>query len=858
MLNFKGYLKETDQRFGYRDLLLNEELTERQKQLVDTWGDGSAARSLSNHVFPKGQDRMEIPLKMDEAPVVPHPDVQKHLEDNGYTIHDYKGGYAKDKYGRSMSIGKILNKTKAPQDVASAFLNDPQRAASSVGQPKIIISRHPHDVAGMSTDRGWRSCMTMDEGCNEHYLEHDIKNGTHVAYLVRPEDNDIKKPMARISLKPFHSEEEDDWTSRLGSSQDNWMKPASQPAVPHTILRPETSVYGIGGKEREDFYDNKPTGVDEGIVGAFKKSVQNWANESFPMKEDRSYRKNDSVYNDDGKTVLMSFEKQIKSDDPHHVANAFSDHPEKITPEHMEFGINHKDSFVRAEAVKHPLATPEQVLKISHESFGRAKKNALQNPKLPQSRLEDVLFNKGSNLDEHDLRYTALKNPSVTPDMLHRIIMDRDDELRDDAILHPKVPTTTLGEISRSTNYRDSMLMNKVLKHKNFTAEHISDYLDNPSISAYMKMKIFENPNVTADHVSKVFADKNSTRDLVTAAMQHPKAGSKNLETYFGNDQIDPYDKRAVLERQPKINSKHIDLILNSKTDDPSKYTGEAELKIRATGHSAISPETLDHVINNYPKDDEIRATALTNKKVKGETIDKILNDPTENEYTKRSALRNPNVSSDSLMSVIKSDNVPMVKTAMQHPNKITKEHVEAAMSHPNEDVRSYMFSTHPEHISKEHIINSFMDPSEKVRKSASHYTYRLDNNDMIYAMSHPNPEVRRKTMFLDQLSKEAHSMGTKDEDPQVRAYSVLHRHVTPAHVEKFVNDPDHTVRALATMTNKIKPEHLTQLANDDHHVVRLGVAMNKDTPKEVLQHLAANDPHEQVRNEATQNLTPK
>jgi hypothetical protein len=856
VLTFKYYLKETDERFGYKDLLLNEELTDSQKRTVNTWGDGSAARALSNHVFPKGQDRMEIPLQMDEAPIIPHPDVQKHLEDNGYTISDYRGGYATDKYGRSTSIGKILNKTKAQPSISNAFLNDPQRAASSVDQPKIIISRHPHDVAGMSTDRGWRSCMSMGSGCNEHYLLHDIQQGTHVAYLVRPDDNDIKKPMARIALKPFHSGSEEE--SNYLSAMIHGDKPLPQSSEPHTILRPESSVYGIGGKERDE-YDNKPTGIDEGIVGAFKKSVRNWANQNFPMKENATYIKNDDVYNDDGKNVVMPFEKQIKSNMPGIVASAFEEHSDKITPEHVEFGINHADPYVRGAAVSHPLSTPEQVLKISHDPRGSARSPALRNPKLPQSRLEDVLFNKQQVGDyEDDDRYNALKNPNLTSDMLHKILTDREDELRDDAIAHPKVSSKTLGELSRSKDYRDSIFMGKVLKHKNFTAEHISDYLDNPNISAHMKQKVFKNPNVTAEHVNKILEDKYSTSDLVVSALSHPKAGSKNLENYFANGEKSPYEKRMVLTNQPKINSKHIDAILSSSVTDPIHYSDESDLKRQAIAHPAVSSETLDNVINNYPKDDEIRSIAVSHDKVKSSTIDQILNDPDENEYTKRSALRNPNVSSDSLMNAIQSDNVPMVKTALQHPTGIKKEHVEAAMSHPNPEVRSYMFDSHPEHITKEHIVNSLGDSSEKVKKAGSNYTYRLDNNDFIYAMSHPNPEVRRSAVFLDNLTKEAHSMALKDEDPLVRAYSVLHRHTTPSHIEKMIEDPDPGVRALTTVSQHIKPEHLDQLSNDNEMRVRFGVASNKKTSENTLTHLANNDPEEKVRLEAQNNIKSK
>ena len=77
----------------------------------------------------------------------------------------------------------------------------------------IVISRDPYDIAGMSTDRRWSSCMRLpndddpdDYGgqCFDH-LQHDIRLGTLVAYLIEPTDKNIDKPYARIAIKPHHN-----------------------------------------------------------------------------------------------------------------------------------------------------------------------------------------------------------------------------------------------------------------------------------------------------------------------------------------------------------------------------------------------------------------------------------------------------------------------------------------------------------------------------------------------------------------------------------------------------------------------------------------------------------------------------
>jgi hypothetical protein len=112
---------------------------------------------------------------------------------------------------------------------------------------KIIISRHPYDLLGMSSGRGWRlsSCMRIgsrrdkvyvdilasmghkieddtklgdedyegytdndveSDGLNSGYISKDIEQGTLVAYVVKSDDDNINKPLSRILIKPYFNE----------------------------------------------------------------------------------------------------------------------------------------------------------------------------------------------------------------------------------------------------------------------------------------------------------------------------------------------------------------------------------------------------------------------------------------------------------------------------------------------------------------------------------------------------------------------------------------------------------------------------------------------------------------------------
>jgi hypothetical protein len=114
---------------------------------------------------------------------------------------------------RKLGIGKMLARSEAQekdptrksqlQALKKAFDADPQRAATRKADKLIVISRHPYDVAGMSTDRGWRSCMNLVDGINRHYVLRDVKQGSIIAYLINSDDLNIRNPLARILIKPY-------------------------------------------------------------------------------------------------------------------------------------------------------------------------------------------------------------------------------------------------------------------------------------------------------------------------------------------------------------------------------------------------------------------------------------------------------------------------------------------------------------------------------------------------------------------------------------------------------------------------------------------------------------------------------
>ena len=67
----------------------------------------------------------------------------------------------------------------------------------------IVFSTHAYDIAGMSTNRGWSTCMNLYDGGSFQYVKQDVIEGTIVAYLVSQQDLNIQNPTSRIAIKPY-------------------------------------------------------------------------------------------------------------------------------------------------------------------------------------------------------------------------------------------------------------------------------------------------------------------------------------------------------------------------------------------------------------------------------------------------------------------------------------------------------------------------------------------------------------------------------------------------------------------------------------------------------------------------------
>lgn len=238
------------------------------KELTKPWKDSPAERRYDK-LFGKGTFRLYLPLVEPQVkkPVVSSTmlKVTEVLDGNGYVVLDYLAGTA-TKFNDTKNvfkIGKLLQRLNP--EVKLEFDSDMVRdgATAKAEDLLICISRHPYDIGGASTGRGWTSCMNLHgELTQKSIIPKDILYGSLVAYLIKKTDKNIKRPLGRILIKPH-----------VDANGIDKKKP----------LYPEAKIYGV----------NYP---------GFRSSIIGWCHTVTPINSDGKdifrYRPRKELYDD--------------------------------------------------------------------------------------------------------------------------------------------------------------------------------------------------------------------------------------------------------------------------------------------------------------------------------------------------------------------------------------------------------------------------------------------------------------------------------------------------------------------------------------------------------------------------------
>lgn len=214
-------------------------LPEVVKHKMSRKNSGAYTKNAIVQVF-GNKDRLVLPfdfdINRDYESIKNDPDstfykISKFLDHYNFyikDIKDYVDGICYKKNDKNVyKIGKILTelgddiemttkkggKIKTTQEVED-YKEDPIK---NIKNEKfvVVISRHPYDIYGMSTDRSWTSCMSMSDGSMKCAMKKDVKYGSIIMYLVPDSELKqngkiaLKKPLSRILLRPIVNPEKE-------------------------------------------------------------------------------------------------------------------------------------------------------------------------------------------------------------------------------------------------------------------------------------------------------------------------------------------------------------------------------------------------------------------------------------------------------------------------------------------------------------------------------------------------------------------------------------------------------------------------------------------------------------------------
>ena len=545
---------------------ISEELTQRQKDEVSTWPKRTAkATKATDHYFGVGNDDMYTQLVDTQDKSETHKAIERHLGQD-ISPEDYKSGQTKDSYGRQTKIGKLLQKSGAPEHLARNFENDTTRQAKGFTGLTVRTTRSPEGVAGQTSgNQSWeqQSCKNFTNGVNKRYLKPEVKHGTVVHYLLDHHGKEIARATAH----------------------------------PHTDSKGNTvyatnSHYGI---QHQGFLDH----VEQ-------------ANKEMSCKNDEKkltvYKINPNVYNDNNEEYTMhpdaseqNITDALKDQSIKHIAIR---HP-NLSPDHISEALKDEDPEHRIDAISHKNASEQNISDALNDPSDRVRAAALRNKKSTKAHLDKVIGDKyeGDRVRQVAYQHRLLSDQQITnalhnetaiikghvlhhkkvrPHHIAQALQDKNPYVRATAIQHEN---TTPQQVTQALSDESSYVRAYAARNEKATPQQISDALDEKNDKEIRKSAAF-NKTATRDHIAKALNDKDF--EVRSAAIFNNNADPENIS-------------HALKDSNPSV-------------------------KIAALKHEKVGPEHIIQALKDQNK--LVRFTAIRHNKVNSDHIMEALTDP--------------------------------------------------------------------------------------------------------------------------------------------------------------------------------------------------------------------------------------
>lgn len=482
--------------------------------------------------------RIYLPISnkiVQEKKVVVPAIVEKTIADKGYLIEDYVAGMAVDPTGkRKVKIGKLLDSNV---DAKKAFDNDGQRKATKVGKASlfVVISRHPYDIAGMSTGRGWSSCTNLKDGSNRTYVKKDVKYGTLVAYLIKADDKNINKPVGRVRIY------------RYSDVKD----------PKRYLLVRDNSVYGAA-------------------TPGFLTTIDEWLKTINGDRKEGTYCINEKVYDDDTSTSKIILVGTI--DDFNKTAWAKKQFNPNTNPnEQVNFAptfpfdegiaLGHLNLL---EALTRSTSTPTEVLhkvfarvqgfrvsgngKNSNTSLNNDTRNFFLNKVARNPNVDSDLLLKISEVatkqDSGDLVRAISNSPGLTEDIAQHILEDK-----------PDAGHSMFGNRALSNDFwlRNFERIDKYTNRR-VRGRYLEDIVENIQLPHDLSMRIMENPKRYDSDIRGYLAYR--TTDIEVMRLSLKSKNAQVIEQTLRNPKLPSSLYREVL---PTLSNALVQVILDEE-----------------------------------------------------------------------------------------------------------------------------------------------------------------------------------------------------------------------------------------------------------------------------------------------------
>jgi hypothetical protein len=726
-------------KFSQFQDLVTEWLKPHQKTKVNKWQKGDNDSTNAFFGGPDTDKKTHQRRYFDFEPDTESPTkdaIAAHIQPHGYEVHDYKAGLAKDKHGREVRIGKVLHKTNAPDEMKKSFENDSARSHKASSNYKILVTRHPHDVAGMtSCGHSWEdsSCMNFASGSNRHYLEKDVRYGTHVAYLVHSHDTkgEPKSPLARISIKRF-----------------------SDGKGGH-IYKPEPRLYGNAPKGFHDkvgeimdthHNDNIPTGVYD------RKTTYNDGGGTRHVHVNKNDRETAAAHVDpDVRTAVAKHSKlspgaidtlmSHPQENNYNVLQALATRKD-LQPHHIDKLHNASELTIRRLAAKHHPMTDEHIdNSLGEESDPTIAAHALSKPNVTPAHLSKAVDHSDSSVIS-----AALKHPNIESEHVKKVYdrfkhkvdqnLDRGDDrvTIEDAIKHPKASDEIVND---AFSHPSGSLWKPAIESGRISHEKLATIAADPD--NHKATSLVYAPNVTSDHLKTVLKRGDLTNSWINSIAKHPHLDSEGLHSVlnqklrsthdYGDDAIES------VSSHPNATSEHLDKMIAHRSSRVRKYvldsphrtekhldalTQDSDENIRDAAFHAHPNPSHEQIVRavNDPKP-WIRRSALSHKDVNVSHLKAAADNPDVSDYEIHNhILDHPRADSSLVDHILQSPHSsPSVVATAIKSRHATSDHIDVALEHPDQGVRHAALSNPNASIS--HLQLGLEDDDRGVRNAA-------------------------------------------------------------------------------------------------------------------------------------------